>query len=129
MRLAASSFIYLPIIVAFSASNLFAEAADTESQIDEGQKIYTTFCSACHPLDPPPKIAPPMRGIVMHYRSAGVSDSKEFAQAIEAWIKQPSAEHSKLPPGAITKFGMMPPLPIVDTASIEKLARWLWEKY
>ena len=92
---------------------------------DLGKVTFETTCSACHTLEPPEKLAPPMRMIAMHYRQAFESDSAGIA-ALTRWVLEPDSSRSALPAHAIEKFGLMPK-PAVDSLQARAVARYVWE--
>jgi cytochrome c len=90
-------------------------AADTTAyttRLARGRQTVETVCAACHSVAMPPKAAPPLRMVAMHYRrSAGDS----AVAAIAAYVRSPAAERSALPPGVIRRFGLMPALALPDS--------------
>ena len=92
---------------------------------DPGKAVFETTCAACHTLEPPEKLAPPMRMVAMHYRQAFTSDSAGIA-ALTRWVLEPDSSRSALPAHAIQKFGLMPK-PAVDSLQARAVARYVWE--
>lgn len=74
-----------------------------------GQKVFATVCHACHTVDPPPTLAPPMSHVARHYRQAEPAPAAAV-QRIAAWVAEPTDARSLLPPQARTRWGLMPPL-------------------
>lgn len=93
---------------------------------DPGEKLFEVHCSACHPVNPPPVKAPPIRGIVMHYRSR-YGDPAAFEKAIVDFVRSPSPDAS-LMPEAIQRFGPMPPL-MLEEGRLKRIARWMWKSF
>ena len=89
-----------------------------------GKEMWEVRCSACHSIDPPPKLAPPVRGIVMNYRRT-YSDREAFAQAVSAFAHSPTKEASQMP-HALEKFNLMPALPF-EKNELAEIARWMWD--
>lgn len=103
----------------------FTIPAVADEQKKSGKQLFESYCSVCHSLEPPPKLAPPVRGIVMHYQ-ADVSSKEEFAKEISKFVRDPAKQHPKLP-GAVTRFGKMPTFPYSDE-ELQTIARWMWEQ-
>lgn len=121
MSLNRTHFSFLAFSVLLSLNLAVAEQDVANSP---GHEKYKLYCAACHPLDPPPVTAPPVRGIVMHYRES-VDDRDAFASAVADFVRAPSAQKSKFPPDAIKRFGLMPALPYPDD-DIKEIALWMW---
>ncbi len=89
------------------------------------QKMFDERCGACHTIEPPPKAAPPFRGIVRNY--AGDFPTKaEFAEAVATFVRQMEGRKVKFP-HAEERFGKMPPFPY-DEGELRELAGWIWEE-
>ena len=73
-----------------------------------GKKIMENKCYVCHnPTSAHEnRIAPPMIAIKKHYISKN-TNKEEFINAMQNWIKNPTAENAKMR-GAVKKFGVMP---------------------
>ena len=69
--------------------------------------LTATRCLTCHGdlVAGKPRLAPPFAMVKMHYQSL---DEAEFVKTVSAWIKEPEKHKSKMP-GAINRFGLMPP--------------------
>lgn len=78
-----------------------------------GKKTVETVCATCHRTEPPHRAAPPFAMIAMHYAMA-TRDSAEAIERIVRWVREPAVERSLLPPHAIERFGLMPPLPLPE---------------
>jgi hypothetical protein len=89
------------------------------------QDLFTQRCGACHSVYPPPLKAPPALGIARNYRGA-VANEDEFVDRIVAFVTAPSQSKSLMPPGAVARFGLMPPLPL-PREELESIARWMWK--
>lgn len=100
----------------------FASAGVAEEL--NGKLLWEQRCSPCHSLEPPPKAAPPVRGIVMHYRPKH-SDRESFAVAVSDFVHNTVTAEALLPQ-AKQRFGMMPPLPF-DKEELKSIARWMWD--
>ena len=79
-----------------------------------GFEVLNSNCFTCHSPNAgkDERIAPPMKGIKMHYLTEGIS-KEEFIQNIVAFVANPSAENAKMP-GAVEKFGVMPKMGFSD---------------
>jgi mono/diheme cytochrome c family protein len=101
-------------VVALSALSLAGVAQTQEHpQLARGRTVVQTICAACHSEQPPPRLAPPLSQVAMHYRQA-VPDSARAIARITEWIEKPAANRSLLPPQAVSRWGLMPPLPIPE---------------
>lgn len=77
-------------------------------------EIVRTLCFTCHTEQAPPKTAPPFAMVAMRYRHAS-ADSAAAVARIVAYVRAPARERSLLPPMAIERFGLMPPLALPDS--------------
>ena len=91
----------------------------------DGKATFEATCVACHTLEPPVKLAPPMMMIARHYRQRFTTDSAGIA-ALTAWVLAPDSSRSALPAHAIARFGLMPK-PAVDSIQARAVARHVWE--
>lgn len=91
----------------------------------DGKATFETTCVACHTLEPPVKLAPPMMMIARHYRQRFANDSAGIA-ALAEWVLAPDSSRSVLPAHAIARFGLMP-RPAVDSIQARAVARYVWE--
>ncbi len=128
----------LYLVLLFSAcntdtkSNYFAMAESTDYQEigiiqeNQGKKLMENNCYVCHnPKASMEKmIAPPLIAVKMYYISENTS-KEEFTNAVVEWMKNPSAENSKIP-GAVKKFGLMP-YQFYPEATIRKIAEYMFD--
>ena len=112
-------------VVAMLACMLTSMVAFAESSTPGAQQLWEQRCGVCHSLNPPPKIGPPVRGIVMHYRSTHQT-REAFVNAVSSWVTHPQKERSLIPQ-AIEKFGIMPPL-AYDAGELRQIAGWMWDQ-
>ncbi|NTW82470.1 MAG: cytochrome c [Chlorobiaceae bacterium] len=89
-----------------------------------GDAIYNKYCSVCHTMNPPPKLAPPLRSIAAMYRGK-YSSKKEGVERIAVFIKLPNIKNA-LAPDAVRKYGLMSRLPI-SANDIRTIAEWVWD--
>lgn len=116
------------------AALLVLVAARTQADDDpeakllaEGRAVYDRTCAACHTLAPPPKTAPPIVGLAAHLRERFATREQAVAHIV-AYVPAPSPSMSVLPPMAVQRFGLMPPLPLPE-AELRAVASWLWQQY
>lgn len=102
---------------------LLGQSTTTLAATPEGSTLYQQYCGVCHDSGyAKPRVAPPMDGVISHYR-ARYPDSKELANAIATWAKNPSADKTLLPM-AIRVFGLMPN-PNMPPSYIDSIADYL----
>ena len=89
-----------------------------------GKEMWVARCSPCHSIEPPPKLAPPVRGIVMNYKRT-YSDREAFAAAVSSFVHTPTKEASQMP-HALEKFNLMPALPF-EKSELAEIAGWMWD--
>jgi mono/diheme cytochrome c family protein len=100
-----------------------AATASRDAQLALGERVFESLCTACHTLEPPYQVAPPMTHIARHYRQA-FADRDSAAAHLAAFVRAPSAERSKMPPHAIERFGLMPPVALAD-AELDAVALYV----
>ena len=91
-----------------------------------GKKLMEMQCYVCHnpKATPENRIAPPMIAIKNHYLTKGIS-KEAFIKEIQKFVKNPTAENSKMP-GAVKKFGVMPKQYYSDK-TIREIADYLYD--
>ena len=92
-----------------------------------GGELFEQVCTNCHTLTPPPNLAPPMMGVIGHYRDA-FDDRDEALDAMVAYLQAPDPEASKLHSMAIERFGIMPAQPLPEE-DLRTVTAWLWDGY
>lgn len=106
---------------------LTSQAAQADNDVEQGEKLYKTYCLACHGntggMDMSKRVAPPIIAVRMHYLGP-YPDKNEFVAAIVNWLEKPD-ESKTLMPGAIRKFKLMPPVPVARDAA-EKIATYVY---
>ena len=115
--------ILLPLVLIIAPQ--IVQASDDES---EGEKLYKTYCSACHGsqggMEMNKRVAPPIIAVRMHY--IGVHpDKAAFVTAVSDWVEKPDASKT-LMRGAIRKFNLMPPVS-VPRQDVQKIAAYIYE--
>lgn len=102
-----------------------ASLAAQSSTPPDGKRIFETLCVACHTMEPPARLAPPMKHIVAHYRDAFKADSAGAVAHVAAYLLEPAAEKSKLPKEAIDRFGVMPAQALTKPQAAA-VAQYVW---
>ncbi len=92
----------------------------------DGKAVFDKNCSVCHSVAPPPKTAPPILPISARYHQRFSSRAKGIKQMAE-FIKSPSKDKVLADPQAITRFGLMPPVPL-SAAELNAVAAWVWDQ-
>ena len=107
---------------------LASQAAQAGSDIEQGEKLYKTYCSACHGntggMDMNKRVAPPVIAVRMHYIGP-YPDKASFVAAVTSWVEKPDADKTFMP-GAIRKFNIMPPV-AVAREDAQKIAAYIYE--
>ena len=109
--------IFAIIISTFLNLPLFAE---------DGPQLFKDYCESCHgnKARGPDRVAPPIVAVKSHYLNEHQNEEK-FVSAIVGWLEKP--EHNKtLMPGAIRRFGVMPPLEL-EPNERQVLAKYIFE--
>lgn len=88
-----------------------------QSTSNAGKQVVETVCASCHSLQPPANKAPPLSMVAMRYRMR-MGDDVAAAARIAAWIASPDTARALMPPMAIQRFGLMPPLPLPDSVRL-----------
>jgi mono/diheme cytochrome c family protein len=90
----------------------------------EGQALFEKYCIACHQIQGPPKIAPPVFGVINHVKGA-YPEREAFVRRIVEWVDNPSPNNT-LMPGAVRRFGIMPKLNY-PKEDVRKIAEFLYD--
>ncbi len=98
-----------------------------DTELLSGEKLYQRHCKQCHAMEPPPKIAPPIKGLAIHYREA-FSDKEAAVEHMVAFMQKPDAALSKCRPEAVERFGLMPAMNIAEE-KLRKVSEWVWDQY
>jgi cytochrome c len=109
-------------MMVFITGNLHAE-----TKSPEGKQLYDKNCGLCHSMTPPPKSAPPILGIALHYHDA-FSEKEKAVKHMVMFMKKPDGKNSKLEAQAISRFGLMP-ASMLSEAELNAAAEWLWDSY
>lgn len=92
-----------------------------------GKEVFEKSCASCHSMRPPALAGPPVVGLSARYRTV-YENRTDAVSAMVSFMKNPTEEKSALGPGAIERFGLMPPMSLSDE-ELETVAAWLWEQY
>jgi mono/diheme cytochrome c family protein len=109
------------------ADHVAVAATDEADILSHGEAVFNQICTACHTVQPPPNLAPPMMGISGHYHDA-FTDKDEAVAWMVAYIQSPDSAKSKLSPEAFRRFGAMAPLPLPEE-DLRAVMTWVWEMY
>jgi len=101
-----------------------ARQAPRAPDLAAGQQIFTTVCTACHTLQPPPRLAPPMAMVSQHYRDAFASEPEALA-AMLRFLLAPDTTRATMPAHAIQRFGLMPKLPLSEQ-QFRDVSAYVW---
>ena len=100
--------------------------ATAEAPVENVAQLFQDTCVVCHqergPVDD--RIAPPMAGVKAHYAPV-YKDRESFIAAVAAWVRDPR-ENAVLMPGAVRRFGLMPPLELED-GEAEAIAAFIYD--
>jgi hypothetical protein len=88
-----------------------AVAGVTADDVREGEALFNDICGQCHTVDPPAKLAPPIRHVMRHLRTT-FADDGEVLDHLLSYLPSPDAARSALPSMAVERFGVMPPQPL-----------------
>ncbi len=105
---------------------LFNTAADAATKALDGQAIFDRNCTVCHAMNPPPKSAPPIIGVISRYHTK-FQTKEDGVNHLVAYLKLPDSKNA-VEPQAITRFGLMPPSPLSDP-ELKAVAGWVWDHY
>ena len=95
------------------------------STADEGQALFEKYCIACHQVQGPPKVAPPVFGVINHVKTV-YPERRAFVDRIVEWVENPNPDDS-LMPGAVRRFGVMPKLKYPQR-DVRKIAEYLYDQ-
>jgi mono/diheme cytochrome c family protein len=107
----------------YLAAGLFALTA-LSAGAEDGAALFDKYCIACHKIQGPPQIAPPIFGVINHVKGA-YPQRDAFIQRVVDWVANPDANDT-LMPGAVRRFGVMPKLGY-PTEDVRKIAAFLYD--
>ncbi|TLU84327.1 MAG: cytochrome c [Chlorobium sp.] len=114
------------IFIIIGMGLIFNSTGDAATKALDGQTIFNKNCSACHSVNPPPKLAPPITPLASRYHLS-FKTKKDGVNHLAAYLKLPKKEDS-IDPQAITRFGLMPPVAL-SAAELNVVAAWVWDQY
>ena len=97
--------------------------AQDQADLQKGQALFNTYCVACHLMEGPAIIAPPVFAMVQRTKK-DYSDQGEFVDRVVDWVANPSVDEA-LMKGAVDKFGVMPKLGYPE-ADVRLIAEYLY---
>jgi mono/diheme cytochrome c family protein len=92
--------------------------------VPEGKTTFETICAACHSVNPPAKLAPPMSHVSRYYKRTYSSET-EFVEAVVRWVREPDRERSKMPAHVFDNFAIMPAFPLPEP-QLREVAKYIW---
>jgi len=103
----------------------FSPAAMSAATVD-GAAVFARNCSVCHPLNPPPKSAPPVMALANRYHEKFATKQQGVAH-MAAFLKKPDKNRA-VDPQAVSRFGLMPAISLPD-AELKAVTGWFWDQY
>lgn len=92
--------------------------------VQDGKTTFETICAACHSINPPHKLAPPMSHVARYYKRAFTNEA-EFTEAVVRWVREPDRERSKMPAHVFDNFAIMPAFPLPEP-QLREVAKYIW---
>lgn len=114
-------------VVALLLATLPTRAAAQDAAQDalpSGKTTFDVVCAACHSIDPPHKLAPPMSHVARYYKRAFPTE-EQFVEAMVQWVIKPEKERSKMPAHVIENFGLMAAFPLPEP-QLREVAKYVW---
>lgn len=106
--------------LALAGSVLEAQAVP----VQDGKTTFETICAACHSVNPPAKLAPPMSHVSRYYKRTFTTEA-EFVEAVVRWVREPDRARSKMPPHVWDNFAIMPGFPLPEP-QLREVAKYIW---
>lgn len=120
-------FFSIPVVAPFGVARGGAPQGVPGGAGIDGEAVYRSHCLVCHSLAPPPKAAPPIKGLAKHYREAFASREAGVAY-MKAFMKKPDASKAICHKEAIERFGLMPAMTLPDD-ELQAVAAWIWDQF
>jgi cytochrome c len=114
------------LLLMMSIGLLTNSAANATTKTLDGQAVFDRNCTVCHTMNPPPKSAPPIIGVISRYHMK-FHKKADGVDHLVAYLKLPDSKNA-VEPQAITRFGLMPPSPLSE-AELRTVAEWVWDQY
>jgi len=103
----------------------FSPAVMSAAPVD-GATVFARNCSVCHPINPPPKTAPPVTSLADRYHEKFATKAQGVAH-MAAFLKKPDKSKA-IDVRAISRFGLMPHIALTD-AELTAVTGWFWDQY
>jgi len=119
------------------ATNKTVAATPLESKAldksDEGKKLFTEKCAACHtlgrPTDMKSVVAPALNGVMRHLKMS-IPDKTKAVAFIKDYVINPDASKAICMPQKIKRFGLMPSQKgALTPEELEVIANWMFDNY
>lgn len=92
--------------------------------VQDGKTTFETICAACHSINPPHKLAPPISHVSRYYKRA-FTNEPEFVEAVVRWVREPDRERSKMPAHVFENFAIMPAFQLPEP-QLREVAKYIW---
>ncbi|MBN1279956.1 MAG: cytochrome c [Chlorobiaceae bacterium] len=115
--------LYLSILLGIACS---VPPSDAMAKTPDGREVFDRNCSVCHPINPPPKSAPPVASLSSRYHEKFATKAQGVAH-MEVFLKKPD-KSKVIDSRAIARFGLMPVITMTD-AERTAVASWFWDQY
>jgi len=92
--------------------------------VQDGKTTFETICAACHSVNPPAKLAPPISHVSRYYKRTFTNEA-EFVEAVVRWVREPDRARSKMPPHVFDNFAIMPAFPLPEP-QLREVAKYIW---
>jgi mono/diheme cytochrome c family protein len=106
------------------ATELRSRIPAADDPLALGKQVYETLCIACHTMESPATLAPPMTHVARHIRQAFTDADSAVAHIVE-FVRRPSEERSKMPARVRERYGLMAPLDLPE-AQLRAVAAYIW---
>lgn len=106
-----------PLLPLAAALLLSAPALAADELVAQGEEVFGRVCFDCHNAvaPTPDMVAPPIFAAKNHYM--GLAAREDFVAAVAAYLINPTEETAMMP-GALAKFGLMPPPDITEAEAV-----------
>jgi hypothetical protein len=131
----------MPRPIALAALIVLAAAPVGAADLERGEQVYESTCSACHARRMSPDEvrgatnlqAPPMNLMTTHMRMKLDNSKDRFVQHWVDFTLDPTREKALANPRALRRFGLMPSARMLDPSltadDIRAVAEWAWQEY
>lgn len=113
----------LRICLILLAALALPASAQQDARNEQGEQIFSLVCAMCHSVSPPARAAPPISHAAAYYIRRH-DDRDAAVRAMVAFLKEPAAERSVLPPHAVERFGLMPAQAHLSDTQLLAVARY-----